>query len=210
MHSTPITLQAFIKRVFDLTMAILSLPFLIPVIIIIGVLIKIESVGPVVYALERIGKDRKPFRYLKFRTMYVNAEERLAQLLTSNADAKLEWDKYWKLNNDPRVTKIGAFLRKTSLDELPQIFNVLMGVMSFVGPRPLLSYEADHLEDWQKERFSCKPGLTGLAQVNFKKITNIEEMIKIDLEYIEKQSLCLDIMILLRTVSIVVRKEGGY
>lgn len=188
------------KRALDITIIILALPILVPVMIGIALLIRCVSDGPILFRQERVGFLGKKFLCFKFRTMVAGIETashqgHLASLMTSNKpmekmDAK----------NDPRIIPCGAILRASGLDELPQIINVLRGEMSLVGPRPCVPYEYDRYLAWQRERFKTVPGLTGLWQVSGKNNTTFEEMIHLDVKYIKRKSLWLDIAIILKTV----------
>lgn len=200
----------FVKRLFDLSVSIISLPLLLPLIGIIAVIIKIETPGPAIYAHERISKNGTTFRCYKFRTMRQDAEEKLKEMLESSEILRNEWEKTWKLKEDPRITKIGRFLRKTSLDEFPQIINVITGKMSLVGPRPYLLREKDEISENIHVICSAKPGITGLWQVSGRNNTNYEYRIKLDTWYVMNWSLWLDIAILFRTIKVVVRMEGAY
>jgi len=199
------------KQLFNYLLALLLLPVLLPVIGIIAILIKRESPGPVFFAHNRIGKGGKTIPVLKFRSMYADAKERLEKLLSENPAIKEEWEKNFKLKNDPRVTKIGAFLRKTSLDELPQIFNVIKGEMSFVGPRPVVQEEIDkYYKEDAEYYFMVKPGITGLWQVSGRSDTDYDFRIKIDKWYVINWSLWLDIVILIKTIKTVLSRKGAY
>jgi len=196
---------------FNYMLAILLLPALLPIIAILAFLIKKESLGPVFFAHNRMGKDGKIIPTLKFRSMYSDAAERLEKLLAEDAQVKIEWETNFKLKEDPRVTKIGAFLRKTSLDELPQIFNVLKGEMNFVGPRPVIQQEIDqYYKEDARYYFMVKPGITGLWQVSGRSDTDYECRIKTDKWYVMNWSLWLDIVILLKTIKVVLFREGAY
>ncbi len=201
----------FLKRVFDYTISITILPILIPVMVIISLFIKLTSKGPVIFSQKRVGKDGKVFKCYKFRTMYEDAEERLKEILENNPDLKVEWLKNRKLKNDPRITPIGKFLRKTSLDELPQIFNVLKGDMSLVGPRPVTTEE---IKMYYKESayyyYSVLPGITGLWQVSGRSDTDYENRIALDTWYVRNWSVWLDVVILFKTVKIILKREGAY
>lgn len=200
----------FIKKLFDLVTSIIFLVILAVPMIIIAILIKITSAGPAIFSQERIGRGDKPFRCYKFRTMYNDAQERLSSLLENSDQAKSEWSHHWKLSNDPRVTTIGRFLRQTSLDELPQIFNVLKGDMSLVGPRPVTRAEIDeYYKDQAALCFGVPPGVTGLWQVSGRSNTSYEYRIALDSWYVRNWNLWLDIVILFKTVSVVLRKEGA-
>jgi undecaprenyl-phosphate galactose phosphotransferase len=200
-----------IKEIFNYMLAIILLPILLPVIGILALMIKKESPGPVFFAHNRIGKNGKIIPTLKFRSMYSDAQERLEKLLAEDEEIRKEWETNFKLKDDPRVTKIGAILRKTSLDELPQIFNVLRGEMSFVGPRPVIQKELDlyYKEDAQYY-FMVKPGITGLWQVSGRSDTDYDFRVETDKWYVRNWSLWLDIVILFKTVKVVLFREGAY
>jgi undecaprenyl-phosphate galactose phosphotransferase len=200
----------FIKRLFDTVVSIVLLPFLLTVIGIIGLIIRLETSGPAMYVHERIGKCGKTFRCYKFRTMYKNSEEKLNEILT-NEEIRTEWENSWKLKDDPRITRIGRFLRKTSLDELPQIFNVLKGEMSLVGPRPVTQEEVEkYYRESAELCFSVLPGISGLWQVSGRNNTSYEYRLKLDAWYVMNWSLWLDIAILFRTLKVVAKMEGAY
>ena len=187
-----------------------TLPIMIP----IAISIKLTDKGSIFFVQERPGLGGRMFRLLKFRTMYPNNEEILAEYLENNPEAKEEWEKYRKLKTyDPRVTPIGRFLRKYSLDELPQFFNVLKGDMSVVGPRPYILKEFDDYRiprEIKKKLLSVKPGITGLWQVEGRNEKTFEERIKLDLKYIDNLSLWNDLKIVLKTVWIMFRGKGAY
>ncbi len=199
-----------LKRLFDITVSLVFMPFLLPLIGIIGFLIRLETPGPAIYAHDRIGKNGKTFRCYKFRTMQRDAEERLKELLENNKEIRNEWERNWKLKEDPRITKIGRFLRKTSLDELPQIFNVIKGEMSLVGPRPYLQREKNDIEKNIEVICSAHPGITGLWQVSGRSDTGYEYRVKLDSWYIMNWSLWLDVVILFKTARVVTQMEGAY
>jgi len=201
----------FAKRSFDIIVSVMLLPLIIPIIGILTYFIKKESPGDVFYAHNRIGKDGEIVPVMKFRSMYSDSKERLEELLANDPEIKKEWETNYKLKNDPRVTKIGNFIRKTSLDELPQIFNVLKGEMSLVGPRPVV---ADELEKYYKESAEyykmVKPGITGFWQVSGRSDTDYDFRVKVDTWYVYNWSLWLDIMVLIKTVRVVLLREGAY
>ncbi len=204
-------LNIFVKRCFDIVMGVLMLPFLSVPMAAIAVLIRLDSRGKAMFSQERIGKKGTLFRCYKFRTMYEDAEEKLAALLEKDQETKEKWEKHWKLSDDPRVTRIGRFLRTTSLDELPQIFNVLKGEMSLVGPRPVTQDEIDfHYKDMAELCFCVLPGITGLWQVSGRSNTSYEYRISLDSWYVRNWNLWLDVVILLKTVRIVIKREGAY
>ncbi len=193
-------LNLFAKRLIDLLGSLTGLIILLPVFVIISILIKLTSKGPIFFTQERLGKNGKIFKIIKFRTMVVNAEKMGDRIAVKNED-------------DPRITKVGKFLRATSLDELPQLLNVLKGDMSLVGPRPPVPYHPYKYEDYnnfQKRRFEMRPGMTGLAQVSVRNSVPWDERIKLDVEYVEKFSILLDIKILFKTLQKIFYGENIY
>lgn len=205
------SVNRFIKRLFDLLFSILSLPAVIPMVGVISLIIRLESKGPSIYVHERVGRHGGIFRCYKFRTMHKDAEERLHEILDRSDDLRTEWEKSWKLKDDPRITGVGRFLRKTSLDELPQIFNVLKGEMSLVGPRPVTHHEFEkYYRDVADICFCVPPGITGLWQVSGRSTTDYDRRIKHDIWYVMNWSLWLDVVILCRTVKVVAKMEGAY
>lgn len=203
-------LNILVKKLFDLTTSLVLFVILAIPMIIIAALIKSTSRGPAIFSQIRIGKNDRPFKCYKFRTMYNDAEQRLNALLEESAEARIEWNRQRKLSNDPRITKIGRFLRETSLDELPQIFNVLKGDMSLVGPRPVTRQEIDeYYKDQAKLCFGVPPGVTGLWQVSGRSNTAYDYRITLDSWYVRNWNLWLDIVILFKTVRVVVKKEGA-
>lgn len=201
-------INRLVKRCFDLFFSIMLLPVLLVFIVIIGVLIKLETKGPVFYSHLRMGKEGKHFKCFKFRTMVRDAEERLKELLQKDSNVKDEWDLHWKLKKDPRITKVGGFLRKTSLDELPQVFNVLKGDMSLIGPRPYLLRELPLVEDGMNTITKVAPGITGLWQVSGRSDTTYRYRVRLDIWYIMNWSLWLDVLILLKTIKVVILMKG--
>ena len=203
-------LNKIIKMLFDLILSCILLVILSIPMAIIAIIIKLNSSGPAIFSQSRIGKNNKPFKCFKFRTMYDDADKRLSDLLENNSDAINEWNNSWKLRNDPRVTKIGKFLRETSLDELPQIFNVLKCDMSLVGPRPVTKKEIDeYYKDQAKLCFGVNPGITGLWQVSGRSNTSYDYRITLDSWYVRNWNLWLDIVILFKTVRVVLKREGA-
>ena len=209
-----LTKRNYIKRIFDIYFSISALILLTPIFILISFLIKLTDKGPIFFKQIRPGLNGKPFTVYKFRTMYLNNEEILQEYLKKNPEAKEEWEKYRKLKTyDPRVTPIGRILRKFSLDELPQFFNVLKGDMSVVGPRPYIEKEFDEYKVPQEIRqklLSVKPGITGLWQVEKRNEATFEERINLDLKYIENQSFWLDMKIILKTIWVMLTGKGAY
>ncbi len=198
-----------IKKLFDLTLSIFLLLVLALPMAIIALFIRMDSKGKAIFSQERRGKNNKPFQCYKFRTMYHDAETRLSTIL-HNDEAKKEWDVNRKLANDPRITRIGKLLRQTSLDELPQIFNVLRGEMSLVGPRPVTRKEIDDYYKKDAELcFGVTPGVTGLWQVSGRSNTSYQYRIALDSWYVRNWNLWLDIVILFKTIRVVVRREGA-
>lgn len=198
--------QLVIKRVLDMIISALSLLVLAPVFFISAAVIKATSEGPVFFAQNRVGLNKRIFRMYKFRTMVPDAEQKQAELEDQNEAS----GPVFKIRNDPRITRIGRFLRKTSIDELPQLFNILKGDMSLVGPRPLpLRDYKGFTEDWHRRRVSVKPGVTCLWQINGRSNTSFEEWMKLDMEYIDRWSLWFDLKILLKTIPIVIQGSGA-
>ena len=197
------------KRLFDIFGALSIIIVLSPLIKYISRKVKNDR-GPTIYGHERIGKGGKPFKCLKFRSMVINSKEVLEHLLNNDAAAKEEWDKTFKLKNDPRITKIGHFLRKTSLDELPQLFNVLKGEMSLVGPRPIITAELERYNDEVDYYLLSKPGMTGLWQVSGRSDVDYETRVYLDAWYVKNWSMWNDIAILFKTVGVVLKKDGAY
>jgi len=193
------------KRVFDLTLCVMSLPIFLPVVAVCAVLIWLNDPGPIFFRQKRTGKGGRRFTMYKFRTMVTNAEELKLTYAHLN---ELSWPDF-KITDDPRVTSIGRFLRKTSLDELPQIINVFKGDMSLVGPRPT-SFDASTYALWHTERLEVLPGITGLWQVSGRSNLDFDDRLRLDVAYIENQSLWLDIKILFRTVTAVFSQNGAY
>ncbi|MFZ0229716.1 MAG: sugar transferase, partial [Mycobacterium sp.] len=195
-----------LKGLFDRCAAAAALIMLAPVMVALAVTIWMYDRGPVLFTQTRVGKDGHAFRIYKFRTMVVDAEQRKAQLLASNdSDGVL-----FKLRRDPRVTAVGAHLRRWSFDELPQLFNVFLGHMSLVGPRPALPSEADKYADHVRRRLVVKPGLTGLWQVNGRSDLSWEDSVRLDLRYVENWSFALDLQILWKTIAVLLRGSGAY
>lgn len=201
----------FIKRTIDILLALIALPFVLLISLIIGVFIKASSSGPVFYSHQRIGRNGRVIKILKFRSMYRDADKRLRDILKNDKKAALEWQKSFKLKNDPRITPIGKFLRKTSLDELPQIFNVLTGDMSMIGPRPVLKEELEnYYKNFASYYMMVRPGITGLWQINGRSDTGYDFRVTMDTWYVLNWSIWLDMVILLKTPAAVFKEEGAY
>ncbi len=195
-----------IKRIFDLVFVIVSGIVALPLLLLIALAIKLDSPGPVIYTQTRIGKNGKVFRCHKFRSMVVNADEKLRELAQLNeASGPL-----FKVRNDPRLTPVGRLIRRVSFDELPQMINVLRGEMSLVGPRPNLPSEVAQYQEWHKKRLSITPGMTGLWQVSGRSDLTFDEMVLLDIYYVENWSLGLDFSILLRSIPAILRAKGAY
>lgn len=202
-----------VKRIFDFLGTLGCILLFLPLFILIPILIKVDSKGPVFYLQKRIGEGGRIFNLYKFRSMYVNTNDSIhrtyvTQLIKGDLDNN---QGVYKIKDDPRVTRIGKILRKFSLDEIPQFFNVLQGEMSLVGPRPPIPYETAEYELWHLRRImECKPGITGLWQVEGRSKTNFDEMVRMDLNYIEKRTLFLDLKIVLKTPWILLTARGAF
>ncbi|MBU2529527.1 MAG: undecaprenyl-phosphate galactose phosphotransferase WbaP [Elusimicrobia bacterium] len=197
------------KRLIDYISAIfITIILFVPMLAII-IRIKLTSKGPAIYTQERIGKNGKYFMCYKFTSMYTDAEERLQKILTTDPEAKKEWEEYWKLKDDPRITETGKFLRKTSLDELPQLLNILKGEMSLIGPRPYLPREWKFIKEESHILHALPPGITGLWQVSGRNNQDYNYRITMDSWYVKNWDLWLDIMILFKTVGVVIKRDGA-
>ena len=177
-----------IKRLFDIICSFAALVILSPILLLVSILIKLESAGPVIFKQERVGLNNKKFKMYKFRSMVINAEELKAKLIEQNERN----GPMFKIKDDPRVTKIGRFIRKTSIDELPQLINILKGEMSIVGPRPSLPKEVNEFDPWMLERFNVKPGLTCYWQVQGRDQIEFEDWMKLDVKYVKDRNFFLD------------------
>jgi len=186
-----------------------ALIFLAPLMIVVALAVYLQDGGPIFFAHRRIGKDGRPFPCLKFRSMAVDAEARLQQLLASDPAARAEWTANHKLKFDPRVTKLGDFLRRSSLDELPQLFNVLRGEMSLVGPRPVVHAESAHYGHWFDTYCSVRPGITGLWQVSGRSDVSYRQRVALDVLYVRRKCLAMDFGILVQTVPAVFMRRGS-
>ena len=200
-----------VKRSFDIFFSLSVLILGAPLFLLLMLFIRASSPGKVVYSHKRVGRGGKFFQCYKFRTMFSDADDRLKKILAKDANLKKEWEATFKLKNDPRVTKIGAFLRKTSLDELPQFWNVLKGDLSVVGPRPVIEEELKKFFGEKSHRIlSIRPGLTGLWQISGRTNTTYQKRILLDEEYIEKKSLWFDLKLIGKTVPVMLFKKGAY
>lgn len=198
----------YIKRGIDIFLSIIGMIILSPIFCIIAIAIKLDSEGPVFYKHKRIGKNGKTIYLYKFRSMYTDSKERLEMLL-KNPDIKKEWEENFKLENDPRITKVGNFLRKTSLDELPQLLNILKGEMSIIGPRPVIDEELEKYGQNKNKFLSVTPGLTGWWACNGRSAITYEDRMRLELYYVDNQSLLLDIKCVLKTIVIVLKRQGA-
>jgi Undecaprenyl-phosphate galactose phosphotransferase WbaP len=200
----------WIKRFMDIVIVVLGGILVLPFLLIIALLVKLSSPGPVLYGHKRLGTDGKHFTAYKFRSMVMDAHERLQRLLESDPEIKKEWEKNHKLQNDPRVTAIGRFLRRTSMDEIPQLLNILKGEMSLVGPRPIVDEEVSRYGEDFGWIFSVKPGLTGMWQVSGRSEADYTARVFYDTYYLQSWSVWLDIWILFMTFGAVIRGKGAY
>ncbi|BDX34490.1 polyprenyl glycosylphosphotransferase [Mycobacterium antarcticum] len=198
--------NSLIKRSFDILFATVALLIVSPMLIVTAFAVRLSSPGPTFYLSERIGMNGVPFRMMKFRSMFVDAESRMPALMAANGGNVL----FFKMKDDPRVTRIGKLIRKFSIDELPQFFNVLRGEMSVVGPRPQVRREVDSYDDLVYRRLAVKPGLTGLWQISGRSDLGIEDAVRLDLTYVENWSLWSDVAIIVKTIRTVLRGSGAY
>ena len=200
------TILGGMKRTLDLVICVMALPFIAPVMLITAIAIKLDSPGTVLFKQERVGKWGKPFTCYKFRSMYMDAEARKTQLMHLNEADEI----VFKIAKDPRITRVGRIIRKLSIDEFPQLFNVLKGNMSWVGPRPPIPYEVANYKYDHHQRLLTTPGITGLQQVSGRSTVSFNRWIELDLQYIQEQSLMKDLEILLRTIPTVISGKGAY
>jgi len=211
-----------VKRILDIIVALVGLVLFFPLWLLIAIAIKVTSPGPILYVADTVGKDGRIFPFYKFRTMRNDSDEAphkqyLARFVEKNEPYTIirredgSEERVYKIVNDSRVTRIGRILRATGLDEAPQLLNVLKGEMSMVGPRPPRVAEYEHYEDWHKQRLTVMPGITGLYQVTARSVVPFDEVVRIDLEYIRKRSLRLDLRIMLLTpINVIILRKGGY
>jgi len=210
--SLPSTLFRYrvVKRVLDILLVILALPVLVPALLIVTLVVKLTSPGPAFFSHRRICRDGAFFSMWKFRTMCVDSSDVLEQYLSRHPGARSEWTRTHKLRHDPRITSVGLFLRRFSLDELPQVWNVLRGQMSLVGPRPIVAAEVEKYADSFDFYCRVKPGVTGLWQVSGRSELTYDERVALDRRYVTRWSLFFDLKILLRTFKSVVNRDGAY
>lgn len=226
-EATSSVLYLIAKRALDVVFSLIALLVLLPVLLIIAIAIKLDSRGPVIFRQERVRGDQDPrdphpecntFVFCKFRTMYQDADQRIhqqyaIQFINGHNNTVNNGHKrapIYKMVHDKRITRVGRLLRRTSLDELPQLFNVLKGDMSLVGPRPALPYEVAQFSEWARKRLAVAPGLTGLWQVSGRSRLTFKEMVGLDIEYVEHRSLGLDLKLLLRTIPVVFSSKGAW
>ena len=195
-----------VKRIIDVIISTIGLIVLSPIFLILAIIIKLDSKGPVFFAHTRYGKDGKKFKMYKFRTMYENAQDMINDF---TPEQMKEWKENFKLQDDPRITKVGKFLRKTSLDELPQIVNIIKGDLSIIGPRPVIEEELEKYGDNKDKFLSVSPGLTGYWQANGRSSTTYEQRMEMELYYIDNISPKLDVKIFFKTIESVIKKEGA-
>ena len=199
-----------LKRIFDLVASILGMVVVIPLGIILSILIYVDSPGPIIFAHRRIGRHGKEFPCYKFRSMVPDAQKVLSDYLVENPAANEEWNREFKLKNDPRITRIGSFLRKTSLDELPQLINVIKGEMSLVGPRPIIEAEIEKYGEYIQDFYLVPPGITGMWQVSGRSDTTYEQRVAMDSWYVRNWSVWIDMVYLLKTIKVVLAQRGAY
>ena len=204
-------LYKVVKRLIDILGGLVGCVLLVPITVAVYIARKVlkEDDGPMFYEQLRIGKNGKEFRFYKFRSMVMNADEKLEKYLEENEDARLEYKKYKKLKNDPRITKVGKFIRDTSIDEFPQFINVLKGDMSLVGPRPYLYREKEDMGEYYNTVIKCKPGITGYWQVNGRSSTDFVERLILDEYYYNNRNIAIDIKIIIKTfLQVIIRKDS--
>jgi len=199
------------KRLFDIFFSLVALAFAAPLMLFIAATIKLTAGGAIFFGHERIGRGGRRFCCYKFRTMYPDAERRLKEILKSCPEKRREWEKRHKLKNDPRVTPIGKFLRKSSLDELPQFWNVLKGDLSVVGPRPIVEDELErHFREKADKILSIRPGITGIWQVSGRSDTSYSNRIRLDEKYVDSRSIALDLKLIAKTIPSMITTKGAY
>lgn len=200
------TVYKLIKRLMDVLLSAAALLVLSPVFLITAVVIKCEDRGPVFFVQQRAGKDMKPFSIYKFRSMYVNADEKMAEMMKHNEQT----GHAFKIKDDPRITRTGKVIRRFSIDELPQLINIIKGDMSIVGPRPILTFQMEECSPYERQRLVVRPGLTCYWQIGGRADVTWEEWVELDLDYIEDMGLWTDLKMILRTVPVVFSGDGAY
>lgn len=204
-----------VKRIIDIALSAITLAVAAPLLAIIALVVRLDSSGPALYRQERLGRDGRKFTMLKFRTMRDNSDDSLHREAVKRAAAGIRTTMgngkhVFKSPNDPRITRSGKFLRATCLDELPQLINILRAEMSLVGPRPALEYELEHYKDWYHQRFSVRPGLTGSWQVSRAKAKDLDDMMRMDVEYSNSNSIWADLKLIAQTIPAIVRERGVF
>lgn len=199
-----------VKRTLDVVLATSALVFIAPLLLVIALLIRLQDGGPALFVQSRVGRDGKMFSCFKFRSMTINADERLRELIATNPSARMEWEATQKLRNDPRITRLGHFLRKSSLDELPQLLNIIRGEMSIVGPRPIVEAEIAKYGAYFDYYTSSKPGLTGLWQVSGRSNTSYAERVQLDVRYAREWTVMGDIRIIAMTIPAILTSRGAH
>lgn len=203
-------LNKIILRMFDIFSTSILLLFIFPFLFLVAIIIKLDSKGPVVFIQQRVGINGRLFNMFKFRTMYHNVDQSLhKKQIQAYAKGNLDLNKGAKLKNDSRITRVGKFLRTFSIDEFPQLFNVIKGDMSLVGPRPVPIYEVEQYDLWHNERLTVLPGVTGLWQISGRSHVSFDEQLRMDIQYVRNRSLKLNIIILLRTIPAVLSRRGA-
>jgi exopolysaccharide production protein ExoY len=209
-----IVVHNWLKRSFDILFSSIALMIGFPLFAVIAILVKLSSSGPIFYCSLRIGRKGRLFKFWKFRSMHRDADQKLEIVLNSDTSLKKEWQKFFKLKNDPRLTGIGSYLRKTSLDELPQFWNVLIGDLSIVGPRPYLPREADAIHkilgSQMQKMFSVRPGLTGIWQTSGRSSLSFTERVKLEVSYADQRSFLFDLGLIVKTIPILLFRKGAY
>lgn len=203
------SLRSFLKRSVDIVLSAAALIFTLPLLFVIAVMIKLHDGGSPFFIQRRIGTHGEEFNCIKFRSMVLDSKERLEALLASDPKARREWMETQKLENDPRITRLGAFLRKSSLDELPQLWNILLGEMSIVGPRPIVKNEIEKYGPYFDYYADVRPGLTGLWQVSGRSDTTYDERVELDVTYVKQWSFMNDMKIILQTVPAILMSKGA-
>jgi Undecaprenyl-phosphate galactose phosphotransferase WbaP len=209
-HKLKLGWYLIIKRFMDLFLVIFGGIIILPFLLIIALIIKIDSPGPVLYRHKRLGRNSREFYAYKFRSMTIDAQERLEEMLATDRAVRIEWEKNQKLQNDPRITRFGKILRRTSFDEFPQLLNIIKGDMSLVGPRPIVYGEVNKYGGDYNQISSIRPGLTGLWQVSGRSNTNYHERVSYDTYYLQSWSVWLDLWIIFKTFGVVIKGEGAY
>ena len=209
-HNLTKKVSLALKRLLDFFLLLISAPVTIPLTIVVAIAVKLTSEGPIFYGHTRIGQNGREFKCWKFRSMVIDADKQLEKILAENPEMRAEWERDRKFTNDPRITKIGKILRKTSIDEIPQFFNILTGEMSFIGPRPVTRPELTRYGNKSDFILSVKPGLSGMWQISGRSDTGYEERIILDSYYIQNWSIWLDLWIIIKTIYVVLKGKGAY